>query len=159
MSGIQLFPQILSDLNFRNVKSEKELASRLRAVQRVAVAAIGFYLKVHYEPMLKMGCSGAVKTGIGVAVDACYCCLSVPTGLLSVSSVFIYEFTMQTLSHIRNKEIGKAVISIACTGLSYFLAQVYKDPEYERVPNLLEKVFQKVEDHATPFLWNLIYKK
>ena len=81
MFGIQLFPQVLSDLNFFNVKSEDELASRLRAVQRVAVAAIGAYLMVQYHrPILlaKLGSSWVARSVVDLAFYLGYHCLSNP---------------------------------------------------------------------------------
>ena len=75
MFGISLFPpQVLSDLNFFNVNSEKELASRLRAVQRVAAAAIGAYLMARYTPIFaaKLESSCAAEIVVELAFAASY---------------------------------------------------------------------------------------
>jgi hypothetical protein len=164
MFGINLFPpQVLSDLNFFNVNSEQELASRLRAVQRVAAAAIGAYLMVRYEPILvaKLGSNFFVRVAVAEAFVAGYGCLSVPAMALSISWGYGYELAMGTLAHIRNREIKKRVINVAFSGTFYFLSQIYKDDKYGAMdgPNFLERLFQKVEDRWTQPLWDRFYKQ
>src|SRR5579863_4696816 len=98
LGDIRLFPQVLSDLNFFNVKSEKQLASRLRAVLRVAAAAIGAYLWVRYKPIFaaKLGSSFVAMNGVDLAFYAGYSCLSFPATVLTVSNILGYKNMMVT---------------------------------------------------------------
>jgi len=160
MLGVRLFPpQILSDLNFFNVRSEVELASRLRAVQRVAAAAIGAYLTVRSGPILaaKLGCSLAARIVGSLTFTVGYGCLSYPAGILISSGGFAYRCTLGAVSSIGNKEIGWAVINVACIGIGYFFSQMYSHSAYEIGPNLLEKLFQKVEAKLVPPLYRRFY--
>ena len=160
MFGVRLFPpQVLSDLNFLSVNSKEELATRLRAVQRVAVAAIGAYLWVRYLPILaaKLGSSCAAGMVVELAFFVSGACLSYPAAALILAGSRGYLFTMYAVSRIRNKEIGWTVFSVAWIGLSYFWSQDYK--MYAEIgPNFLERVFQKVEDKLTQPLWDRFYK-
>ena len=154
MFGVRLFPQVLSDLNFFNVNSEKELALRLRTVERVAAAAIGEYLIVRY--LAKLGSSFAAKKGVFLAFWASYCCLSLPANMLRACGVITYKSILYAESSIRNKEIGWTVIEVALVGLGYFGSQIYKDFA-EMGPNFLERLFQKVEDKLAPPLYRRFY--
>lgn len=157
MFGVRLFPpQVLSDLNFFNVSSKEELATRLRAVQRVAAAAIGIYLKVRYQPIL--AAKWESKSAAMLSLYAGYSCLSCPVMLLVLSWFNGYVYTMDALSCIRSREIGWTVLSVSMFGLSYFLSQNYKDGALTG-PNLLEKLFDTVEDKLTQPLWDRFYKK
>ncbi len=161
MLGVRLFPpQVLSDLNFFNVKSEKELTSRLRAVQRVVAAAIGAYLMVRYQPILvaKLGSSCAAEIGVFCVFFGGYSCLSYPANMLRASGFLTYDSILNAESSIRNKEIGWTVIEVALVGLWYFGSQMYKDCA-EIGPNLLERLFQKVEDKVAPPLFRQFYTK
>lgn len=158
MFGVSLFPpQVLSDLNFFNVKSEKKLASRLRAVQRVAAAAIGAYLMRRYQPILvaKLGSSSAAKI-VFCAFFGGYSCLSFPANMLRACVAVTCGHILNAESNIRNKEIGGTVIEVAWVGFGYFVSQTYK--YYAKYgPNLLERVFQKVEDTFVPSLYRRFY--
>jgi hypothetical protein len=157
MTAIKLFPpQVLSDLNFLSVNSKEELASRLRAVQRVVAAAIGAYLMVRYQPIL--GASCAVQTAVYLASIAGYACLSLPALSLVASGFVATHETLGAASHSRNKELGWTVINVAWIGMAYFLSQGYRHAAFEIGPNFLERVFQKVEDKLTQPLWDRFYK-
>jgi hypothetical protein len=159
MLGVSLFPsQVLSDLNFFNVSSKEELASRLRAVQRVSAAAIGAYLMVRYQPILvaKLGSSCAAKIGVYLAFFGGYSCLSFPANMLRACGVIAYQSILYAESSIRNKEIGWTVIEVSLVGIAYFGSQIYK--AYAEIgPNLLERLFQKVEDKYTKPLYRYFY--
>ncbi len=156
MLGVRLFPpQVLSDLNFFNVSSKEELALRLRAVQRVAAAAIGTYLMVRY--VAKLGSSFAANVGVRLAFSAGYACLSFPTANLVFSVRAGYLATTRAVSSIRNKEIGWAVADVVFVGMAYFTSQVYRDSAFEIGPNFLERFFQKVEDKLTESLYRRFY--
>jgi len=162
MLGVRLFPpQVLSDLNFFNVKSEKKLALRLRTLQRVAAAAIGTYLMVRYKPILaaKLGSSYIAREVANLPFYLGYGCLSFPTVNLIVLGDFGYLSMLDAVSNIRNKEVGWAVANVAFAGMAYFVSQGYRDSDLDIGPNLLEKLFQKVEDKLTQPLWDRFYKK
>lgn len=160
MLGIRLFPQVLSDLNFFNVNSPKELAFRLRTVQRVAVAAIGGYLLLRYERTvikqlgLKCPLSGVVR--LGFLAGNAY--LSVPMAALSMTAIGSYQCAMKVVPNYRDKKIGWLVFNVGMVFYGYILSQFYKDLEIEISPNLLERLFQKVEDKLTQPLWDRFYK-
>ena len=159
MLGIRLFPQVLSDLNFFNVNSEKELASRLRAVQRVAATAIGAYLYARYEPILvaRLGGTLILKSAVNFAFSVGYCCLSLPSINLFVQWFMGYRVAVSAFRTYENKQFILSAVGVGCFFVSYGIGQIYK--EESASPNLLEKLFQKVEDTLTQPLWNRFYKQ
>ncbi len=169
MFDVRLFPpQVLSDLNFFHVKSERELAFRLRTLQRVVAAAIGAYLMERYMPILaaKLGSSYEAYAEAHFTFVAGYGCLSFPIVGLIWSGRVGYLFTRNAVLTVRNIEIGRAVINVVGVSAAYFFSQIYRcsgledqDPYLEAGPNFLERFFQKVEDKLTKPLWVHVYKK
>lgn len=156
MLGVRLFPQVLSDLNFFNVESEQELALRLRTVQRVAVAVIGTCLFVRYEPMLNK--NQVVVLYIGVFVGGV--CLSAPMSILYLTAVTGCQSAMKGVSRYRENQIGKFVLCVGGVFYCYLVSQGYKKHLADiQLPNLLEKLFKKVEDRVTQPIWDRFYKK
>ncbi|HEY5235419.1 MAG TPA: hypothetical protein VIJ14_04505, partial [Rhabdochlamydiaceae bacterium] len=126
MLGVRLFPQVLSDLNFFNVRSQTDLASRLRAVQRVVAATLGAYLMVRYEPILiaKLGSNCSAEGLVKIAFLVSYGCLSMPTTILILSGVTGYRHMLYAVSS--NKEIGWKVLNVAMVVVCYVNFQNYR---------------------------------
>jgi hypothetical protein len=160
MLGVWLFPQVLSDLNFFNVKSKKELASRLRAVQRVAVAAIGAYLIVRYAPILaaKLGGTLISKLAFPFAITVSYWCLSAPSTCLITGGGGGYLAVLAALREYDNKQFIELAISVGLFFTCYICGQVYK--KGGNIPtNLFEKLFQKVEERYAQPLYHRFYSQ
>jgi hypothetical protein len=152
MLGIRLFPQILADLNFFNVNSEKKLTSRLRAVQRAAAAAIGAYLMARYQP----GSTSISKSAICAAFTVGSICLSCPSASLIVQFNG-YRIVLLAFRAYENKQFVQLAINIGFFFTSYAIGQMYKKESIS--PNLLEKLFKKVEDKITQPLWERFYNQ
>ena len=160
MFDIRLFPpQVLLDLNFCNVNSEKELASRLRAVQRVVAAAIGAYLYARYEPIFvaKLGGTLIAKFAVNIPISQGYFCLSNPSTCLFMQWFMGYRTGLNVFRKYENKQFISSAVSVGLLFANYVLGQVYKEEGV--YPNFLEKLFQKVEDKVTLPLWDRFYKK
>ena len=161
MLDVRLFPEVLSDLNFFNVHSSTELGLRLRAVQRVAAAAIGAYLFLRYEPILiaKLGSTLIPRLVVPCAFITGYCFLSYPSTGLVVGGVFGYRGVLQLISCIEDKKIIGIGLSVGLIFSSYCTFQTYKEAADVPLLNLLEKLFQRVETRYTQSLWDRFYKK
>ncbi len=160
MTAIKLFPQVLLDLNFFNVKSERELASRLRAVQRVAAAAIGAYLMVRYEPILvaKLGGTYISTAAVSFAFSVSYCCLSTPSTALILGGLYGYRTVLAAFQEYDNKQFIGLAINVGSFFISYVLGQMYKEGGDAR-PNLFEKLFRKVEERYAQPLYDRFYSQ
>jgi hypothetical protein len=161
MSGISLFPpQVISDLNFFNVSSKEDAAFRLRTLQRVALAAVGAYLVLRYESKLTapLGNTLTARLVVRLGLMGFSCCLSAPSAVLAWTGFYGIIGVSEIISAIVKKEVGVAVYFLLGTATVYSTFQKYSDSFFMEAPNLLERVFQKVEDRYAEPLWNRFYK-
>ncbi len=161
MSSVTLFPQVLPDLNFFNVSSSTEAAFRLRALQRVALAAVGGYLLVRYSDNLEcqLASTWAGRSIVRLGLLGLSVCLSAPSTCLALTTAYGPKYAYQAFSAIAKKEIGLAIFLLVGATSSYVVFANYRHPSLMIGPNLLEKLFQKVEDRYAVPLWNRFYKK
>jgi hypothetical protein len=161
---IKLFPpQVLSDLNFFRVRDEQELAFRLKTLQRVAVAAIGAYLFVRYEPMLakQLGLfKSPLRIVVYMGIHVCSACLSAPMYVLFTTAVTGSLSAMKGVSSYRDNKIGEVVFWVGGVFYCYVVSQGYKKHlESIPSPDFLERLFLKVGNRVYEPLWNRFYKK
>lgn len=164
MLGIRLFPpQVLSDLNFFRVRDELELALRLRAVQRVAVAAIGTYLLYRYTPLLASQSSHISDAWLvaGLASGLISYTLCSPAFGIFTGGLYFYKGSVDVLSGIKHKDIGSIAWGSFWVLGACYVSQTYKKYQFCFCPspNLLDKLFIRVADRCAPPLWNRFYKK
>ena len=172
---LQLFPQVLSDLNFFNVSSEEELALRLRTVQRVAVAAIGLCLLFRFEPTVFAKLASYAPAlvnwrgydifhaAVKVAMPVPFMLLSCPSAALVMGVWWSRCGVSWVVLGFGNRNISAKVSGVILIVGGYWLSQIYKNGANNGIdvdtPNLLETVFQKVENKCTKPLWDRFYAK
>ena len=155
--GKAIFPRVIADIDFYHVQSSTDVNHKLRALQRVAIAAIGAYLFYRYHPLLTSQISH-IPYASHVVSTVCFLIgytLCAPAAFLVSGGANIYGGGVKALSGIKHKDIGDIALGTFMVLGGYILCQEYRKYEFCFYPslNLLDKLFAKIANRYSSPIW------